>query len=266
MSTIKRWLTLKKNIEFSDNSYICRCYLWQIYDDHFANIVLISPLKYLVATLTFSHYFKIILFLIDSIIAILNQCNAATMVLIDYFEYIWCYKPGRPRSARFDQFSCEVVSLNLSVYLLTFGIVVLITGVVVREVSSPMATPEDDSPVYGIGTMLLIFGAVLVWFGFILLGSSLIKFHCKGSHMTRRTDTSEVSLYSIYNNGFSEVNTSPNTTEDQFDWDLERPPPYTASPIQTVINWQHSSVINGICNLGVVIIDCCRQRSLIDQV
>ena len=162
------------------------------------------------------------------------------MVLIDYFEYIWCYKPGQPRQPRrtaFDQFSCEVVSLNLSIYLLTFGVIVLICGVVVREMSAPLTSVDsNDTAIYGIGTMVLIFGAVLVWFGFILLGCSLVKFHCKGSRMSRQTDTSEVTLYSIYNNNYCDVNTSPDTTVDQFDWDLERPPPYSASPIQTVIN------------------------------
>ena len=149
------------------------------------------------------------------------------MVLIDYLRYIWCYKSGRSGAHDFPQFSCEVVSLNVSVYMLTFGIITIIGGVVVREVSAPITEPSSstmNNMAYDIGTIVLLFGSICVWFGFILLGCAIVRFNCSQRHLSANRNNA---LFSISNNNYIEMNSSTTLANDDFNWTLERPPPYT---------------------------------------
>lgn len=167
------------------------------------------------------------------------------MVVIDYFRYIWCVKSGRTDGQNSHLFSCAAVSLNLSVYMLAFGIITIITGIVVREVSSPITDTNlnsMESSVYRIGTIVLIFGSICVWFGFILLGCAIIRFNCSNTHLSQNINHS---IYSVTNNNFIEMNSNSTLSANNFDWNLERPPPY--SPPQSNIIWSITKVI--ICIL-----------------
>jgi uncharacterized membrane protein YidH (DUF202 family) len=142
------------------------------------------------------------------------------MSRINYFRYIGC----SAHLSNDQRLTSAIISLNVSIYLLVFGIIATIAGVVIREISYPTAKSNSsyslDSDSFRIGTIILVFGSVCILLGFTFLAFAIIKFHINKRNLRRNRTNS---LHSISNDNF-DINLSPN---DNFDWTFERPPPYS---------------------------------------
>jgi uncharacterized membrane protein YidH (DUF202 family) len=138
----------------------------------------------------------------------------------NYFRYIGC----SAHLSSDQRLTSAIISLNISIYLLVFGVIATIAGVVTREVSPSIANTNSeysvDSDSYRIGTIILIFGSVCIWLGFTFMAFAIIKFQINERNL-RQNGTN--SLHSISNDNF-DINLSPN---NNFDYTFERPPPYS---------------------------------------
>jgi hypothetical protein len=138
----------------------------------------------------------------------------------NYSRYIGC----SAHLSNDKRLTSAIISLNVSIYLLIFGVIATIAGVVVREISYPITDTSSEYSVdydsYRIGTIILVFGSVCIWLGFTFLAAAIIKFHINERNLRQNRNNS---LHSISNDNFDTISL-PN---DNFNWTLERPPPYS---------------------------------------